>query len=513
MVEYKIMSLERILYMRTSGILLHISSLPSEYGIGTMGKEAYKFIDFLHRANQSLWQILPVCPTSYGDSPYQSFSTYAGNPYFIDFDLLRKEGLLKKSEYSNIDWGSDPEYVDYEKIYNNRYTVLKKAYKRFKDTDKSDFYKFLDENERWISNYALFMSIKDEHNGKCWLQWEDNLKNRDPHSLWLFKESHIDEIEFWEFVQYKFYEQWHALKEYAHENGVKIIGDIPIYVALDSADVWVSPDLFELDDDLVPTAVAGCPPDDFSEDGQLWGNPLYAWQRHKETDYVWWTDRIRLATELYDIVRIDHFRGFDEFYSIPYGDETARNGKWVKGPGMELFDKLSEQLGELPIIAEDLGFMTDSVKKLLKDSKFPGMKVLEFAFYPDSDSEYLPHNFDKNCVAYIGTHDNPPIKEWLSETDKKSVDFAKEYMGFTLKSENDFVWALTRLLLSSSADTAIISMQDCLELGSESRMNTPSTALGNWQWRMKPDALTKKLEKKLAALTKLYGRCNLKGSK
>ena len=492
--------------MRASGILMHITSLPSDYGIGTMGKEAYKFVDFLSRADQSYWQILPVCPTSYGDSPYQSFSTYAGNPYMIDFDMLRDDGLLKKSDYSLIDWSENPEYVDYEKIYNNRYKVLKKAYEKFRNSDKSNFYKFLDENERWISNYALFMSIKDENDGKCWLEWEDGLKRRDPHSLWLFKESHLAEVEFWEFVQFKFFEQWRALKDYANDNGIKIIGDIPIYVALDSADVWVSPDLFLLDSELVPTNVAGCPPDEFAADGQLWGNPLYDWSRHKETGYGWWIDRMRMATELYDMVRIDHFRGFDEFYSIPYGDSTARNGKWLQGPGMELFDALSQQLGQLPIIAEDLGFLTPSVKKLLKDCGFPGMKVLEFAFYPDSDSDYLPHNYDKNCVVYIGTHDNAPLRAWIDDTDKKSVDFCKDYIGFTGRDKEKFIWALTKTMLSSTADTAIMQMQDCLELGAESRMNIPSTPSGNWQWRMKRGAASNLLADKLASLTRLYGR-------
>lgn len=488
---------------------MHISSLPSDYGIGTMGAEAYKFIDFLNNSKQRYWQILPVCPTSYGDSPYQSFSIYAGNPYFIDLDMLKKDGLLKKSDYSTIDWGESPEYTDYEKIYNNRYKVLKKAYKRFCNGDKTDFYKFLDDNERWISNYALFMSIKNENEGKCWLEWEDGLKHRDPHALWQFKESHLSEIEFWEFVQFKFFEQWQMMKEYANENNIKIIGDIPIYVALDSADVWVSPDLFELDDTLLPTAVAGCPPDAFSADGQLWGNPLYCWSRHKETDYGWWIDRIKIAIKLYDLVRIDHFRGFDEFYSIPYGDKTARNGKWVQGPGIELFRVMEEKIGKLPIIAEDLGFLTPTVKELLVQSGFPGMKVLEFAFYPNSDSDYLPHNFDTNCVAYIGTHDNAPIKEWLKETDSESVEFCKDYIGFTGKSESNFIWALTKVMLASVADTAIMQMQDILELGEESRMNTPSTSYGNWQWRMKKDAVSKTLEKKLAKLTKMYGRDNV----
>ena len=484
---------------------MHISSLPSEYGIGTLGDEAYKFIDFLKEAKQSYWQILPVCPTSYGDSPYQSFSTYAGNPYFIDFDLLHKEGLLEKSEYTNINWGENPKRVDYATLYNKRFNVLKKAYRRFCDTDKSEFYKFLNDNERWISNYALFMSIKNENDGKCWLQWEDSLKRRDPHSLWLFKEAHTEDVEFWEFVQFKFFEQWQKLKGYAKEHGIKIIGDIPIYVALDSADVWVSPDLFDLDDELMPKTVAGCPPDIFSEDGQLWGNPIYDWKRHKETGYGWWTDRMKQAMGLYDIIRIDHFRGFDEFFTIPFGNETARNGEWRTGPGMELFRALEEKLGMLPIIAEDLGFLTPSVKKLLKDSGYPGMKVLQYAF-SDTENDYLPFRYDKNCVCYVGTHDNAPIKEWLAGLTDEEEKFCKEYINFSGKTENDFVWSLIRLMLASVADTSIILMQDCLELGASARMNTPSQPYGNWQWRMRNGAITDALTKKIANLTELYGR-------
>lgn len=493
--------------MRKSGILMHISSLPSDYGIGTMGKEAYAFIDFLKEAKQSLWQMLPICPTSYGDSPYQSFSTDAGNPYLIDFDALSEKGLLKKSEYSGIDWGTEACRVDYEVIYKNRYTVLRKAYERFSVTEKTEFYKFLDENENWVSNYALFMSIKEENDGKCWLEWDDGLKHRDPHSLWLFKESHKDEVEFWEFVQFEFYNQWRKLKSYANENGIEIIGDIPIYVALDSVDVWVCPDLFDLGHDLAPRTVAGCPPDAFSEDGQLWGNPVYNWQRHKETDYGWWTHRIRKATELYDIVRIDHFRGFDEFYAIPYGDKTAAGGTWVKGPGIELFDKITENLGKLPIIAEDLGFLTDSVRALLEQSQFPGMKVLEFAFDPREESDYLPHNYDKNCVVYTGTHDNAPIRAWLDEIDKDTLDFCKKYINCHGTDTSELVWAIIRNTFASVADTAIIQMQDYLMLGSESRMNTPSTAGGNWQWRMQKGACTKKLAAEIAGITRLYGRC------
>ena len=489
--------------MRSSGILLHISSLPSDYGIGTMGKEAYKFVDFLKSAKQRCWQILPVGPTSYGDSPYQSFSTNAGNPYFIDFDILAEEGLLKKTDYASLKWGDNNKYVDYELIYNNRFKVLRKAFINFKNSDLTDFNKFLHENENWISNYALFMSIKDDNDGKSWLEWDEKLRKRDSHALWEFKSTHEDDVMFWEFLQFKFFEQWNKLKKYANENGISIIGDIPIYVALDSAEVWVYPDLFELDENLLPTAVAGCPPDAFSPTGQLWGNPLYNWSRHRELGYEWWINRIHSATSLYDIVRIDHFRGFEGFYAIPYGDKTAEGGEWRKGPGIDLFNAVKKKLGDLPIIAEDLGFLTEDVHRLLKESGFPGMKVLEFAFDPREESNYLPHTYTSNSVVYVGTHDNDTIKGWLIELDKDTVDFCKKY----LDTENDIVWKMIKTTMASVSDTAIIQMQDYLELGSEARMNIPSTLGGNWQWRMGERDATKKLAAKIADITRTYGRC------
>lgn len=488
--------------MRKSGILLHISSLPSNYGIGTMGKEAYKFVDFLKKAKQTCWQILPIGPTSYGDSPYQSFSTNAGNPYFIDLDILCEEGLLKKSDYSKIKWGTDAKKVDYEKIYNNRFRVLRKAFDRFKTGDLTDFNEFLLKNEKWISNYALFMSIKDSYNGKSWLEWDEKLRKRDSHALWEFKSTHEDEVLFWEFLQFKFFEQWNKLKNYANENGISIIGDIPIYVALDSAEVWVYPDLFELDEELVPTAVAGCPPDAFSATGQLWGNPLYDWEAHKKFNYNWWIDRINAATTLYDIVRIDHFRGFEGYYSIPYGDETAENGEWRKGPGMDLFDTIKKELGDLPIIAEDLGFLTEDVHKLLKNSGFPGMKVLEFAFDPREESNYLPHNYNQNSVVYVGTHDNNTVKGWIDELDKDTLAFCKKY----LDTDDDLVWKMIKTAMASVSETAVIQMQDYLELDKDARMNIPSTSGGNWQWRMGKRDATNKLAEKIAAITSTYGR-------
>lgn len=494
--------------MRTSGILMHISSLPADYGIGTLGKEAYNFIDFLVNAKQTYWQILPICPTSYGDSPYQSFSTHAGNPYFIDLDMLIEDGLLKKSDITGIDWGSDDERVDYEKLYKNRYSVLKKAYKNFKiQNDDTSFKLFLENNENWISNYGLFMAIKSENKGKCWIEWEDGLKKRNPHDLWHFKENHTEDVEFWMFLQYKFFEQWSRLKNYANKNGIRLIGDIPIYVALDSADVWVYPDLFDLDETLTPLTVAGCPPDAFSATGQLWGNPIYNWKRHNETEYGWWVDRLNTSVKLYDMVRIDHFRGFDEFYTIPYGNKTAEVGEWKPGPGIDFFKFIEKKLGKLPIIAEDLGFLTQSVIDMLKDSGFPGMKVLEFAFDPHAESNYLPYKYDKNCVVYIGTHDNNTIKGWLKEIDNDTLEFCKKFLDFDGDDENEFIWKFIKMAFACVGDTLIIQMQDYLELDEKARMNTPSTASGNWQWRMKKDVCVKKLEEKIADITRIYGRC------
>lgn len=493
--------------MRVSGILMHISSLPSKYGIGTMGEEAYKFVDFLKNAKQTYWQILPICPTSYGDSPYQSFSTNAGNPYFIDLDILVKDGLLKKSDVDKINWGENQESTDYEKIYKNRYEILKKAYNTFKNQDKTEFNMFLEKYENWISNYALFMAIKEENFGKPWFEWDEGLKHRNPHDLWIFKEAHHDEVEFWEFLQYKFFEQWTKLKKYANDNGIKIIGDIPIYVALDSADVWVFPDLFDLEENLMPKTVAGCPPDAFSATGQLWGNPIYNWARHEETDYNWWILRLQSAVDLYDVVRIDHFRGFDEYYAIPYGDKTAENGEWKKGPGTEFFKFIERSLGKLPIIAEDLGFLTPSVLQMLDDSGFPGMKVLEFAFDPREESNYLPYTYNKNCVVYIGTHDNATIKGWIEEIDADTLEYCKRYMNYSGKMDSKFIWTFINTAFACVGDTLIIQMQDYLELGAGARMNMPSVADGNWQWRMKKGAATKKLAEKIAEITRIYGRC------
>ena len=362
--------------MRRSGMLLPVASLPSKYGIGTFSKEAYDFIDMLHDAGQSLWQILPLGPTGYGDSPYQSFSTFAGNPYFIDLDELVKEGILSQEECNSYDWGNNEEYINYEKIYSSRFKILYKAYKRNDIGNNKKFNAFCHKNRWWLDDYALYMSIKNFYDGKSWIEWDKDIRERNEDSLLNYENKLREEVEFYKYLQYLFYQQWHKLKAYANKKGISIIGDIPIYVSLDSADTWANPELFQLNKECLPKAVAGCPPDSFCETGQLWGNPLYDWEYHKFTDYKWWIQRIESSFDLYDIVRIDHFRGFDEYYSIPYGDKTAINGTWEKGPGMELFKYVKDALGEVDIIAEDLGFLTDSVKKLLDDTGYPGMKIL-----------------------------------------------------------------------------------------------------------------------------------------
>ena len=408
--------------MRRSGMLLPVASLPSKYGIGTFSKEAYDFVDMLHSAGQKLWQILPLGPTGYGDSPYQSFSTFAGNPYFIDLDQLVGEGLLTEEECNSYDWGNKSNYIDYEKVYLSRFKILRKAYKRSNIGDSKKFNAYCKKNSWWLDDYALYMSIKDSYDGKPWIEWDEEIRERKEDALLSYKRDLEEEIEFYKYLQYLFSQQWHKLKAYANKKGISIIGDIPIYVSLDSSDTWANPELFQLDKECLPTAVAGCPPDSFCETGQLWGNPLYDWEYHQFTDYEWWIKRIKYSFDLYDIVRIDHFRGFDEYYSIPYGDKTAVNGTWEKGPGIELFKYLRQELGEVDIIAEDLGFLTESVKQLLKDTGYPGMKILQFGFDSREDSDYLPHNYDRNCVVYTGTHDNNTISGWykeISREDKK----------------------------------------------------------------------------------------------
>ena len=490
--------------MRTSGILLHISSLPGEYGIGTFGKEAYRFVDFLAKAGQTYWQILPIGITSFGDSPYQSFSSFAGNPYFIDPDLLMKEGYLEKSDLTGLDFGKDPEKADFGKLYKTRYKMLRSAYKRFKKAPAADFDAFCKENEAWLPGFALFMAIKNEAGGAPWQKWEKGLKTRDEAAVAGAKKRLAEEIEFYKVIEYFFFKQWFALKAYANGKGINIIGDLPIYVAADSADVWENPEDFELDKELTPVRIAGCPPDDFSADGQRWGNPLYNWKKMQAEGFPWWCRRAAFSAKIFDVIRIDHFRGFEAYWSIPAADKTAKGGKWEKGPGYALFEALSEKLGKLPIIAEDLGFLTEGVKELLAKTGFPGMKVLEFAFDPKGDSEYLPHNIGKNSVAYIGTHDNEPAMLWLEKSPKAVAEFAKSYMHLT--KEEGYNWGFIRTLLATPADTAIMQMQDILALSSGARMNTPSKEEGNWAWRVRGECINDWLAEIIYKKTALYRR-------
>lgn len=492
--------------MRKSGILMPVASLPSDYGIGAFSAAAYAFVDRLKEAGQSYWQILPLGPTGYGDSPYQSFSTFAGNPYFIDLNALIEKGWLTKEECDAYDFGKGRRHIDYEKLYLSRFKVLKQAFLNSGIEADEGFQKFIEKNDSWLSDYALYMAVKNAFDGVSWAQWPDDIRLRKPEALAEYRERYAQELVFYQFQQYLFYEQWMALKGYANEKGIEIIGDIPIYVAFDSADSWAGPQLFQFDDNRMPTAVAGCPPDAFSETGQLWGNPLYDWEYHKETDYAWWIARMKYCFQLYDVVRIDHFRGFDEYYAIPYGDETAENGTWKKGPGYELFRTMKKELGQKQVIAEDLGFLTNSVLRLVKRSGFPGMKVLQFAFDSREESDYLPHNYEKNCVVYTGTHDNDTVRGWYQTAPKADVAFAKKYLNNEKAPEAEAHWDFIRAALSSVADTAIVPMQDYLGLGSEARINTPSTLGGNWVWRMKDREFTKKLAKRIKKMTRLYCR-------
>lgn len=495
--------------MRAGGILLPITSLPSKYGIGCFSKEAYEFVDFLVEAGQKYWQILPLGPTSYGDSPYQSFSTFAGNPYFIDLDALVEEGVLTKKECEACDFGDDPEQVDYGKIYEARFSLLRRAYERSRVGENEEFHAFQERERYWLRDYAIFMAVKQRFGGVAWSEWAEDIRLRWGYAMEYYQTELYYEIEFYEFLQYIFFQQWSRLKGYANSRGIQIIGDIPIYVAYDSADAWAHPELFQFDENCLPTAVAGCPPDGFSATGQLWGNPLYRWDYHRNTGFDWWVQRIEKCFALYDMVRIDHFRGFDEYYSIPYGHETAEFGHWEQGPGIDLFRTLQWRLGERPIIAEDLGYMTPTVKQLVRESGFPGMKVLEFAFdsRDSSDaSDYLPHNYIKNCVVYTGTHDNETVLGWLGSIEKEEKEHVREYLNRPDASNRELALELIRLAVSSVAELCVIPMQDYLGLDNRARINQPSTLGKNWKWRMKKSMLTKDVAQKIYHMAALYGR-------
>ena len=489
--------------MRASGILLHISSLSGKYGIGKLGSEAREFADFLKKAGQRYWQILPVSPTGYGDSPYQSFSVFAGNPYFIDFETLEKDGLLEAADYESADWG-ESDRTDYGHIYEVIYPVLRKAFEAYRKSGDKELHEFIEANP-WVSEYGLFMALKSAHGGKPWYEWEDALRLREPKAIEQACGEYEDDIGFHAFLQYEYAKQWGALKAYVNGLGIEFIGDMPIYVAYDSVEVWTQPELFYLDEDRKPIDVAGCPPDVFTAKGQLWGNPLYRWDVHEETGYAWWTERLRAACTTYDVVRIDHFRGFESYYTIPYGSEDAVIGEWRKGPGMKLFKAMRAALGKQRIIAEDLGFITKEVAKLLKASGYPGMKVLQFAFDSDPSNGYLPHNYNStNCICYTGTHDNETAAGWVSSQNRKTLKYCREYLD--VKRNKDIPWAMIRAAWGSIADTAIAQMQDFLELDSSARMNIPSTLGGNWQWRMTGGELTDELAERIRRLTVTYGR-------
>lgn len=493
---------------RASGVLMPISSLPSPYGIGTFGKSAYDFVDILVRAKQSCWQILPINPTGFADSPYQCFSTFAGNPYFIDLDMLCEDFLLSKSESDKLSWGSNAQKVDYFKIFNHRKAVFDKVYERFSKNIPADFEDFCRINSYWLDDYALFMAIKEKYGFASFHNWDRQYVLRDKKALDDFSGKYENRILCAKMLQYLFFKQWRRLKAYANANGIKIIGDIPIYVSSDSSDVWANRHVFCLDEQLRPALLAGCPPDGFSEHGQLWGNPVYDWQYLKNTEYDWWIKRIKASLEMYDILRIDHFRGFESYYTVSPESKTAENGVWRKADGGGLWDAVKKTLGDTPVIAEDLGFLTEDVIQFVHSTGFAGMKVLQFAFDSREDSDYLPHNYPKNCVVYTGTHDNDTLLGWLGSLDQTDKNFAMQY----LRSRDCFSLCDDIMLcaLASTADLCILPLWDLLHLGSSSRMNTPSTTFGNWQWRVTAQQLKDFNTDWLAYYTKLYARNNKK---
>ena len=496
------------MFERSSGILLHPTSLPGKYGIGSLGKEAYKFVDFLKKSNQKLWQIFPLGPTGYGDSPYQCFSSFAGNPYLIDFDLLIEQNLLTEEDLKDVNFGGNEEYIDYGAIYNQKYPLLRKAYENFKANGNKELKEKLEtfktENSSWLDDYSLYISLKNHFNGLPWNEWEDDIRTRKEAAINKYKAELANEIEYHNFIQFLFFTQWNNVKKYANDNGIKIIGDIPIFVAVDSSDAWANPEIFLFDPELKPVKVAGVPPDYFSATGQLWGNPLYDWDKLKELNYKWWVDRVKANLSTCDIIRIDHFRGFDEYWAVPYGDKTAENGIWCPGPRTDLFNAIKNELGELPIIAEDLGTMTQGVIDLREATGFPGMKILGFAFDSKEENDYLPHTYTKNCVVYTGTHDNDTLIGWFTKANEDDKQFARNYLNS--RSDNEIHWDAIRGAWSSVASMAIAPIQDFLGLGSEARINTPGVAAGNWQWRLKDGVLTDELAERIAKLTKVYSR-------
>ena len=490
---------------RSSGVLMHITSLPGEFGIGTFGKSAYDFVDFLEETKQTYWQILPLTTTSYGDSPYQSFSAVAGNLNLIDFSLLKEEGLLEESDYSNVNFGDNPEKVDYALLFEARRPILEKAVANTSKNSEvlAEIEKFEAENSSWLADYAEYMAIKESFGYQSFIHWDEDIKKGEKAAREKYRTELQDSIRYYTVTQYFFFKQWLALKEYANGKGVKIIGDMPIYVSADSVEMWTMPELFKVDDNNEPLYVAGCPADDFSPTGQLWGNPIYDWEKHKEQGFSWWIYRVQESFKIYDVLRIDHFKGFSDFWQIDKDAENAVNGTWEAGPGIELFQKIKEQLGDLPIIAENLGFIDEKAEKLLDDSGYPGMKILQFAF-PGDDNLDRPHHYTQNSVAYTGTHDNDVVNGWYEKLSESEQELVSEYLN--RRNDETITEAMIRGIYSSVSDYAIVTMQDLLDKDATSRMNVPSTVGGNWEWRMLAEDLTEERKEFLKNITVRYSR-------
>ncbi len=494
---------------REAGILLPIFSLPGKYGIGCFSEHAFRFADFLKQSGQSCWQILPVGPTGYGDSPYQSFSTFAGNPYFISLEELIRQDLLLREECDEADFGNDESSVDYGKLYESRRVLLQKAFSRSSHQDTEEYQDFVKKNSYWLEDYALFMAVKDAHHGAALETWEKDIRQHEASACAEWAEKLSQEVSFYRYLQYEFDRQWKKLRRYVNGLGIRVIGDIPIYVSADSADFWGNRDLFKLDERGKVRQIAGVPPDGFSATGQVWGNPLYDWPRHAATGYDWWIRRIGKCRELYDVIRIDHFRGFDEYFAVPADEDTAANGHWEKGPGMDLFHALREAFGEISIIAEDLGYVTDTVRQLVKDTGFPNMKVLEFAFDSRDSTgaaEYLPYRYDPNCVVYTGTHDNETVRGWLDSILPEELAQVKEYLAVVTDDPQEIVDKMIRMGFSSTADLCVIPLQDYLGLDNSARINHPSTFGANWKWRVQTEQLSDALSERIRGLTETYGR-------
>lgn len=494
---------------RSNGVIMPIFSLPSNYGIGTFGKASYEFVDFLADASIKYWQILPLGQTSYGDSPYQAFSSFAGNPYFIDLDMLIEDDLLEKNDLENINFGDNERYVDYAIQYNIRYRILEKAFDNAKGKLDNQIKEFREKESFWIEDYALFMAIKHDQLDISWVEWDENLRNRNKYFLEKFKLDHKNEIDFYIFIQYEFFIQWQKLKEYANRRNIEIIGDLPIYVAYDSCDAWVNSDILKIDKDSKQALiVGGAPPDSYSEDGQLWGNPVYDWDKMKSDSYSFWQKRLEMALRTYDLLRLDHFRGFEKYYAIPASDENAKYGSWQEGGSYEFFDTILEKYSDRQLIAEDLGYITKEVYDLKNHYGFPGMNVIQFAFDGTFTSNYLPHNYERNSIVYSSTHDSSTLKAWLDSLDDEEISLVEKYFGLKNSEKEDYVWAIIRSLMASVADVSMFAIQDFFELGDEAKINTPSTLGNNWKWRARKEDFTDELAEKIKDMSRLYGRYN-----